>query len=386
MLIDVQTQNLHTTIDRISYSQNNHKKGITLICFGGLHGNELAGIKGLANVISELRAKNLRLNGNFYAIAGNKTALEKEVRFIDSDLNRLWTHQDIQVIRNEQSLQSSEQREQKELLSVITEILNRHDGPFIFIDFHTTSSATKPFITISDSLNNRELAKAFNIPIVLGIEEFLDGPLLSYINEFGHVAIGLEAGQHDDEMSIWHCEGFVWLVMEHLKLVKKQDFQFDEFNRLLNIENSFYEIIYRHDIVSVDQFEMLDGFENFTSIKKGQELAFQDGKMLKSPYDGLIFMPLYQSQGEDGFFIIRKISKPWLLLSSVLRNLRFHQLLRILPGIHKHPEHPYGLIADKRIARFLTTKVFHLFGYRKKIDQGESIHFIKRDRKISSFD
>ena len=35
-----------------------------------------------------------------------------------------------------------------------------------------------------------------------GIEEYLNGPLLSYINELGYVAFGFEGGQHDDISAI----------------------------------------------------------------------------------------------------------------------------------------------------------------------------------------
>lgn len=385
MLVDVQTSKKNTTIDRLLYSQNNDIKGATLICFGGLHGNEPAGINGLQKVIKSITTGQIRLNGNFYAIAGNKAALEKSVRYLDTDLNRLWTKKDLEALQSSDELTLSEQHEQKEILTTISAILKQHDGPFVFVDFHTTSSDTIPFITISDALNNRKLSNAFNIPIVLGIEEFLDGPLLSYINEYGHVSIGLEAGQHDNETSGWHCEAFTWLVLEHLGMVDKSAFPYQEFNRLLNVENGFYEIIYRYALKDATYFDMNEGFENFTPIVKGQELAYHNGEIVKSPHDGLIFMPLYQSQGEDGFFIIKKISKPWLMLSTVLRSLKFHQLLRLLPGIHKHPKNDFCLIADKRVAKFLTTKIFHLFGYRKKIIIGDKIHFIKRDRKVTPF-
>lgn len=384
MLIETQNPKVNISINRLLYSQNNNIKGNTLICFGGLHGNEPAGINGLNKVIETLETKQIELNGNFYAVRGNVAALEKGVRFIDTDLNRLWTKDNIEALRTNDVFALSETNEQKEILNAITDILQQHDGPFIFVDLHTTSSATIPFMTISDALSNRKLAKAFNIPIVLGIEEFLDGPLLSFINEYGHISIGLEAGQHDDETSAWHCEAYIWLVMEHVGLVDKKAFPFQEFKRLLQVENGFYEIIYRYALKDANGFEMNEGFENFTPITKDQVLAYHNGSAVTSPFNGLIFMPLYQAQGEDGFFVIRKISKPWLVVSTVLRSLKFHQLLRLLPGIHKHPENDFCLIADRRVARFLTTKVFHLFGYRKKIVKGDKIHFIKRDRKVTN--
>ena len=105
-------------------------------------------------------------------------------------------------MENKELLSTKEFEEREEVYQVIKGIIASNKGPFYFIDLHTTSSETKPFITISDSLNNRKFSKAFSIPTVLGIEEFLDGPLLTYINEFGHIALGFEAGAHYKDTSI----------------------------------------------------------------------------------------------------------------------------------------------------------------------------------------
>jgi hypothetical protein len=376
---------INNAINRILYSQNNNLNDLTLVCIGGIHGNEPAGVYGLQKVVENIIKNKIKLKGNFYALLGNISAFKKNVRFQDLDLNRLWTKQDIEALNISNNFKLKEHKEQYELYTEIKKIISIHSGPFVFIDLHTTSSPTTPFITISDSLNNRSLANKFNLPIVLGIEEYLDGPLLTYINEFGHISMGFEAGSHQDEKSTLYCEAFVWLVMGKLELVDKEKFPLKDFDSLLNVKNGFYEITYKYSIIDHGKFKMISGFNNFDKIIKGQRLAQNKFMDIKSPFNGLIFMPLYQNQGQDGFFIVNKISKLWLLLSSFLRGLKFHELLRILPGIHKNPENEYSLIADKRIALFLTTKVFHLFGYRKKIIKDNRIHFIKRDRKVSVF-
>ena len=372
--------------DRIFYSQNNDVNGTTVICVGGIHGNEPAGVYGLQKVISDIIVNNITIKGNFYALLGNMNALKTSMRYKDFDLNRLWTKDEIESLDDDDDFfEFEEKKEQHELYTTIKDICNTNNGDFVFVDLHTTSSPTVPFITISDSLNNRGLANKFNIPIVLGIEEYLDGPLLSYINEFGHISVGFEAGQHDDENSVLYCEAFVWMVMEKLGMVSKDQFAYKSSNRLLTIENGFYEIIYRHSLSESNQFKMKPGFKNFKPVMKHQSLAYNGSSEVKSPFTGLIFMPLYQKQGEDGFFVVRKLSKFWLILSKVLRSLKFHQFLRLLPGINKHPENDYCLVANRRIALFLTTKIFHLFGYRKKIIIEDKIHFIKRDRKVTPF-
>ncbi|WP_323788034.1 succinylglutamate desuccinylase/aspartoacylase domain-containing protein [Psychroserpens sp.] len=373
--------------DRIFYSQVNDINATTLICIGGIHGNEPAGVNGLQKVISDIVVNDITIKGNFYALFGNMNALKTNVRYKDFDLNRLWTKDEVEsmCIDDDGNYEFEEKKEQCELYNTIKEICDSSFGDFVFVDLHTTSSPTVPFITISDSLNNRNLASKFNIPIVLGIEEYLDGPLLSYINEFGHVSIGFEAGQHDDENSVFYCEAFIWMVMEKLGLVSKRDFEYLTCNRILNIENGFYEIMYRHCLSESNQFKMKPGFKNFNPVLKHQSLANDGISEVKSPLNGLIFMPLYQKQGEDGFFVVRKLSKFWLVISTVLRSLKFHQFLRLLPGINRHPVNDYCLVANRKIALFLTIKVFHLFGYRKKIIVDDKIHFIKRDRKVIPF-
>ncbi|MFK7783105.1 succinylglutamate desuccinylase/aspartoacylase family protein [Psychroserpens sp.] len=387
MIEEATKPNIYTSNDRIFYSQNNESNATTLICVGGIHGNEPAGVYGLQKVISDIVVNDIKFKGNFYALLGNMKALKASVRYKDFDLNRLWTKNEVASLCNEDEacFEFEEQREQCELYATIKTICNSHNGDFVFIDLHTTSSPTVPFITISDSLNNRTLANKFNIPIVLGIEEYLEGPLLSYINEFGHVSLGFEAGQHDDENSVLYCEAFIWMVMEKIGIISKHEFNYKAFNRMLSVENAFYEIVYRHCLPESNRFKMNPGFKNFKPIMKHQPLAHDGISEIKSPLNGLIFMPLYQKQGEDGFFIIKKLSKFWLVLSAILRRLKFHQLLRLLPGISKHPENEYCLVANRRIALFLTTKIFHLFGYRKKIIVDDNIHFIKRDRKILPF-
>ncbi|WP_431135122.1 aspartoacylase [Psychroserpens mesophilus] len=376
----------HLSEDRIFYSQNNDVNGTTLICIGGIHGNEPAGVYGLQKVISDIVVNDTKIKGNFYALIGNINALKASVRYQDFDLNRLWTKDEIESLCDEDDYyEFEEQKEQCELYNTIKTICNTNHGDFIFVDLHTTSSPTVPFITISDSLNNRTIASKFHIPIVLGIEEYLDGPLLSFINEFGHVSIGFEAGQHDDENSVLYCEAFIWMMMEKIGIVSKHEFNYKAISKILNIESGFYEIVYRHSLSESNQFKMKPGFKNFVSVMKHQSLANDGISEIKSPFNGLIFMPLYQKQGEDGFFIVRKLSKFWLVVSAVLRSLKFHQFLKLLPGISRHPDNDYSLIANRKIALFLTTKIFHLFGYRKKIIVDDKIHFMKRDRKVIPF-
>ena len=109
---------------------------------------------------------------------------------------------------------------------------------------------------------------------------------------------------------------------------------------------------------------MYDGFFNFQPILKNDLLAVKNGKSLYSPKDGRIFMPLYQKQGDEGFFIIEKINPLFLRLSALLRKLKLYNLLVILPGVKWKNKKRGILEANLKVAKFFAKKISHLIGFR----------------------
>ena len=386
--IEIESFNEKILVQRVIGNAKGAKKSPTVIAVGGIHGNERAGINALTKVFKTIEEDAINFEGNFYGIAGNINALSENIRFKNVDLNRIWTKEEVVKLHLENDLEI-ESKEQKEIYLIIKNIIEKENGPFYFLDLHTTSSDTQPFITISDSLNNRKFSSYFTIPTILGIEEFLDGPLLTYINEFGHVALGFEAGQHNKEESVDNCVAFLWLALVASKCIKKKEVKKYSFYQnslsLFNEDQDFYKIDYKYTIKPFENFKMVNGYKNFQEIVRHENLAYSNGKEVEAKKRGKIFMPLYQKMGDDGFFVISRISKFWLKASRIARKLHFHQLLRLLPGVKSDKRKPYTLIVNAKTARFLATDIFHLFGYRKKVIEKDKFYFIKRDRKISQF-
>jgi hypothetical protein len=81
---------------------------------------------------------------------------------------------------------------------------------------------------------------------------------------------------------------------------------------------------------------------------------------------GMLFMPLYQQQGAEGFFIIRRIPKILLRLSTILRKVKTDRLLTLLPGVSWEDHKKERLMVNIRVARFYSKAVFHLLGYRNR--------------------
>lgn len=386
-MVTLQNSTLEKSIkvERVIGALKGTTPGPTTIFVGGIHGNEPAGVFALHNVLENLKIKDIPVKGNIYAIAGNLWALEHGRRFQKEDLNRLWSQDKVQNLRNGalQHPKNQDVKEQIDIYITCKEILDNNKGPFYFFDLHTTSSETMPFITVNDNLLNRKFTSQYPIPIVLGIEEYLEGPLLSYVNELGYVAFGFEGGQHDDISSIENHMAFVYLSLVFAGCIKKEDIDFDhQFGILAKYAistNSFFEIFDHFKLKSNDTFSMHPGFINFQTIRKGQELAVYNNTEISAPHNGRIFMPLYQHQGSDGFFIIRSIPLFFLKLSALLRRIHLDQFLTYFPGVNWQTKKKQALVVNRKLAFFFTKDFFHLLGYRsKEIDKN---HLIMKNRE-----
>ena len=358
--------------------------GPTLIFFGGIHGNEPSGVIALEKVFQEISRLGLSCKGSAYGIRGNIPALLKKKRFLEADLNRIWLKSQIEPIFNKSQQEcSAEELELIEIHKVISKILNTSSPPYYFVDYHTTSSPTLPFITINDALINRNFSRLFPVPVILGIEEYLDGPLLSYINELGYVSLGFESGQHATHEAALCSIAFTWLTMIYSGFLEDNQMEAkshrDLLNELAKGNNSFYEVIYRQAISGIDQFSMYPGFKSFDTLKKGTPLAVQNKEEIKAEKDTIIFMPLYQDQGEEGFFLIKEIPSWILRFSAFLRNIRMDTLLTYLPGVSWSKPSKEQLKVNLKIARFFSKPFFHLLGYRNKVV--DSTHLILSNRE-----
>ena len=369
-------------VSRIIHKINPQKKGPTLVFFAGIHGNEPAGIFALKEAFKNLNTTNFK--GSVYAFSGNLKALQKNQRFLDEDLNRMWTKPQLQALNIKPQL-NAEQGEQQEILKLLEDIINQHSGPFYFIDLHTTSSKTLPFITINDAIINRKFSQLFPVPIVLGIEEYLNGPLLSYINQLGYVSLGFESGQHDDKQAIKNAIAFIKLSLVFSGILDEEvlpDYK-PQMEQLLSQTKHIidvFEVVYLHHIKKDEVFKMKPGFKSFQSIKKKTPLATSNHQMVTSKYNARLFMPLYQTQGEEGFFIIKTIKPFFLKLSAFLRRLKVDRFWILLPGISWQDKSRDVLKVNLKIAKFLATSIFHLLGYRSKKISDNYLLLYNRER------
>ncbi len=98
-------------------------------------------------------------------VAGDKKALKNNVRFIDEDLNRTWT-------KKNTASREVDSHEKKEMFEII-EVLKSYKEGFTkcyFLDCHTTSSASEPFISVQEINDNDAWAHLFPTQIIRGFQ------------------------------------------------------------------------------------------------------------------------------------------------------------------------------------------------------------------------
>jgi len=335
--------------------------GPTLLCIAGVHGNEPAGVRALERTSARLAATRGPARGRFVGVLGNLSALDRAERYVDRDLNRGW-------LKRPGPTGAAEDGEQRALQEILDGVVATSPYGVVVLDLHTTSSAGPPFSLIGDTLANRAFAADLGLPIVLGLEELLDGTLLDYLHGRVSVAVGVEGGRHDDPAAADLLTEVLGRALGRLGMEAAPDAPRENGGRP---SPRFLEVRHRQQVDPArDGFRMHPGYRNFQPVGEGEVVATDARGPIRVPERGLLLMPLYQRLGEDGFFVVRAIRPLWIRLSALLRDLRLDRCLHWLPGVRAHPGRVATYAVDRRIARWYALEIFHLLGYRRVRERG----------------
>ena len=295
-------------VSRIIGEYNSGTPGPLLFVTAGVHGNEPSGVIALQKVFRELQQNKPKIKGTMVGVSGNREALKKNVRFIDEDLNRIWTQEKLE----KEIPESSEQIEMGRIIGALNRYPKRHYDKQYFLDCHTTSSESLPYISVQEVNDNDQWASRFPTYIVRGFSDLITGDIDHYLSRQGLTGFVFEGGQHESETAVENHEGMIWLALK-----KALDLDLHSISCYPECVKNFmeknapqpktFEIVYRHSLQEGDDFKMEPGFENFDKIEKDELLAMHNGGEIRSDRDGYIFLPLYQSKGNDGFFIIEEV-------------------------------------------------------------------------------
>lgn len=367
---------------RVAAKLRSELAGPTLIAVGGIHGNEPGGIEAALRVVGRLARGDVKMRGELVVLRGNMSGLAQKKRYLERDLNRVWTEPQIASLDARDEKMSDEDREAKEILATIRGAIARARGQVYLVDLHTTSAAGLPFVIFGDTLPQRHFCRDLPLPVVMGLEEQIDGALASYWTRQGCITFTVEGGQHDDPASVDNLEATLLLAVESAGLFPRGAVtETKDAHALLESRRGHLprvmEVVERHAITPEDGFKMAPGFKNLDVAREGQLLATDKDGEIRAPKDGLVILPLYQGQGNDGFFWGRAVSEARLRVSERLRHMQLDRFLPLLPGVARDEREPSRLVVNTHIAKLYPLDVFHMFGYRR-IRKGEDSLTVER--------
>ncbi len=293
------------------------------MAIGGVHGNEPAGVRALERLF-ELLEEEPRINpgfnfkGELLALRGNLAALATGARYIDVDLNRIWRP----LEGGPTSMQTSEDRELSELIAAIEIALEEAPlSELVLLDLHTTVADGGIFAVTGDDAPSLSLAAEMAVPVIKGMLSGLQGTTLHYFRgehfptDLPVRAVSFESGNHEDPASIDLALAATINLLRALGCVREEDV--NTYHDELLRESSaslprLTELVYVHHLAhdGSDNFRMAPDFRNFHPIVKGELLGWDKGGNIVAPTNGFLLMPLYEQQGDEGFFIVQDYSPP----------------------------------------------------------------------------
>lgn len=267
-----------------SATKTKGRRPYSLTFLGVIHGNETAGVAVLNEVVRMLALQPEFLNFSLALIIGNPDAGEKNIRFIERDLNRSF---------GGRASTTREEKRAQELEKILaqTEYL---------VDFHQTKEkAEHPFFIFPYTRQGFEFAHAIDtrIPIVThwGDPFSEEGRCTDeYTNSMGGVGITIELGQNGlDEYQI--AAGFRVATMAMAAV--RRSFEGVAMSTMTsptdakNIETYTWAQVLPFP-ASQDAF-LEPGWYNFKQVDKGALLGAIDGKKIYAEVSGKVLFPQY---------------------------------------------------------------------------------------------
>ncbi|PHN05605.1 succinylglutamate desuccinylase/aspartoacylase family protein [Flavilitoribacter nigricans] len=310
-------------MERIIGKFTGPERGPLLICLGGMHGNEPAGILAMENLFQMLAVEpevnpDFHFCGRIIGLRGNLQALAAQQRYLEKDLNRQFTLANVKRVRSTPESQlAAEDLELRQLLDIVQREIEEYAPECLyFLDLHTTTAEGGIFAITTDDKTSIRIGVELHAPVITGMLKGLKGTTLHYFNTQNlgvpTVAITFEAGQHDDPLSVNRTIAAIVNCLRTVGCVKAEHVE-NRHDQLLQDYARYLpkvaHLIKAHRIQPDDGFTMLPGYQNFQKVKKGETLAYDHKGPIHADVDAHVLMPHYQQKGEDGFFLVKEVKR-----------------------------------------------------------------------------
>jgi predicted deacylase len=245
--------------------------GINFCIVGGVHGNELCGVRTISQIHRKILQDPSSFKGCVTTIVANHQAIQQNKRFIHSDLNRAFG-------------KSNGFGHEKYLAQKLMPYLQDID---YLIDLHSTSAPTQPFCA------GKLTEKHLNLFSMTGATIYTHGwelhrghsMLIDEVDRLGGIGVIVECGQNDEVNTDQVAYNVVKNVMSNVITQKP----------MIDLPSPSKIIIKIEEIIktNTNQFSFVRRFQNFESIMADEIIAYEDGIPIKFSDSFVMVMPTY---------------------------------------------------------------------------------------------
>ncbi|PID87694.1 hypothetical protein CSB07_00020 [Candidatus Gracilibacteria bacterium] len=274
-------------------SISNSETNINVLVFSGIHGNETSGIEANKKLATQIIKGEIKiLRGSLtLVLEANEQAIEKGVREVEKNMNRLFTDN----IKNT----CYEEARAIDLMKLIRE-------SNYLLDLHSTSGPSIPFAYAEE--NSLELAKKIGINnIISGWGKLSEkkgnnniaGDTENYMNKKGGQAITFEAGNHNNPNGAEISYKILLNFLATLGIIEKKYYKIIEGEKTHTKITGYYT-------AKTNSFKYAIKAENFMRLKKGTLIGYDGGLEVKAEEDMILVMPKKEEIVREGIEVFFK--------------------------------------------------------------------------------
>lgn len=269
--------------------------GPKLLVFGAVHGNEHCGPKGIRMCLDKIDSGELKIKKGSVTFVPvcNPVAYEKNVRFVEKNLNRIIYHHDTPRIAEEA------------FANHVCELIDGHD---ILLDLHSYSSGSEPFLFVDkDDETHRAYARC--TPFDYWMMDWNDlypntgknegMTTTGYAHSKGKISMTVECGNHTYPLGGELAYDTARATLAHFGLADADPVaRFKPPQEITNIRM-------RTIVMKEREGKFTQPWKFLDRVNKEQVLAiYNDGEEIKAPYDAVMIMPLETTPvGTEWFYL-----------------------------------------------------------------------------------
>lgn len=278
------------------YTFDSGVSGPRLMILGGVHGNEMTGIRAVQELIASL-SNGVRTieRGSIILALGNLRAIEKNMRgsVPHADMNRVFFRERLKDPSDYEEFRASE----------LAPFMAASD---ILIDIHSTNKPSKPFAVAMDD-NPARIALAGHFPtseFLVSPSEIIDGTTDVWVTQNGGIGLGYESGLTTDVTKVPETVSSIEKVMSAIGMTEPG---------LVETAKPLRISVLKEAVIMEDAFEFAEGRGegSFEPFRAGDALGVVGGRTVRAGYDGLIMFPKIPEHRKEG--------SPVAFLASVMR-------------------------------------------------------------------